>query len=289
MSTLRVARKDFLDATRSRMMWGLTTVFTVLSVLGVSLFAILDVEGATTVDALSTLTLPSILLVPLASIVVGYMSVVGERESGSLKLLLGFPLTRRAFVSGKLLGRVAVVALAVVVAYAVAGVVALVLYGDVPLLEYGAFALATVAMGLAFTGFAVGVSASVRSRGRALAAAVGAYFTLVLFWHPLIAGAHYLATGTLPGLQVPSWYLFLERVSPTDAYQILVNAALDADGGGAFFRVRPAEAATMTLAEQLGTTTVPFYLADWMAGVVLGLWVLLPALLGYVRFQRDDL
>ncbi|WP_267644089.1 ABC transporter permease [Haloarchaeobius amylolyticus] len=286
---LGVAGKDFRDATRSRMMWVLTTVFTLLSVLGVSLFALLDVEQATTADALSTLTLPSILLVPLAAIVVGYMSIVGERESGSLKLLLGFPVTRQAFVLGKLIGRVAVVSLAVVIAFTVSGVVAFGLYGDVPLVAYVAFALATVGLGIAFTGLAVGISASFRSRGRALAAAVSAYFILVMFWHPLLAGVHYMITGTIPGIEVPAWYLFLERVSPTDSYLILVSAALDVNVGSGLFRIRPVEAASMSIADQLGTSTVPFYLNDWIAGAIISVWVFVPSILGYLRFQRSDL
>lgn len=289
MSVLGVAGKDFRDATRSRMVWALTLVFTILSALGVSLFALLDVEQATTVDALSTLTLPSMLLVPLAAVVVGYMSIVGERESGSLKLLLGFPVTRQAFVLGKLVGRVAVVGLAVVVAFSISGVVAVGLYGEVPLFRYAAFALATVGLGVAFTGLAVGISASFRSRGRALAAAVSAYFLLVMFWHPLIAGVHFIVTGAIPGIEVPAWYLFLERVSPTDAYLILANSALDVTSGGGIFRIRPAEAASMSTADQLGTGSVPFYLAEEMAGVVISLWVLVPSLLGYLRFRRDDL
>jgi hypothetical protein len=110
-----------------------------------------------------------------------------------------------------------------------------------------------------------------------------------MFWHPLRAGVHYLAKGALPSLILPAWYLFLERVSPTDAYQVLVGAALDIETGAALFRARPAEAVTMPVAEQLGTTTVPFYLGDWSAGAVLALWVVVPTLLGYVRFHRSDL
>ncbi|MFC7136684.1 ABC transporter permease [Halobaculum litoreum] len=289
MSVRGVARVDLRTAVRSRMVWWLTGVLTVLSVLGTSLVALLGVEGATAVDAVGTLSLPAVLLVPLASIVVGYVAVVGERRSGSLKLLLGFPVSRAAVVAGKLAARTATVALAVLVAFAASGVVAGLLYGGVPAGRYAAFALATVGLGVAFAGLAVGVSAGVATRGRALAFAVGSYLLLVLFWQPVVAGVHYAATGTLPGAVVPAWYLLLERLSPVGAYQTLMRAALDTGATASVFAVRPPAASAAPLSTQLGGDPVPWYLSDAAAALVLCAWAALPVVVGYLRFRGRDL
>ncbi|MFC7068169.1 ABC transporter permease [Halobaculum lipolyticum] len=289
MSVRRVAAVDLRTAVRSRMVRWLTGVFTVLSALGVSLLAVAGVEDATAVDAVGALSLPAVLVVPLAAIVVGYVAVVGERRSGSLKLLLGFPVSRAAVVAGKLAARTATVAMAVLVAFAVSGVLAAVLYGGVPVGRYAAFTLATVALGVAVAGFAVGVSAAVATRGRALAVAVGSYLLLVLFWQPVVAGVHYAATGGLPGAVVPAWYLLLDRLSPVGAYQVLVRAALDTTATASVFAIRPPAASAAPLETQLGGGPIPWYLSDAAAVLVLAAWTVLPVLVGTLRFRGRDL
>ncbi|WP_440991522.1 ABC transporter permease [Haloarchaeobius baliensis] len=286
MSVAGLARKDLRDTSRSRMVWGLTAVFTLCSVLGVSLFALVGADGATAIEAVGALTLPAVLLVPLAAIVVGYMAVVGERRSGNLKLLLGFPVSRLAVVAGKVLGRTAVVAGSIAVSFLAAGVVGTVLYGGFSLARYAGFTFATVGLGVAFGGLAVGISAAVRSRGRALALAVCAYVLLVMVWQPLVGGLHYAVTGSIPGLEVPAWYLLVERLSPTMAYQMLVEAALGVPTNASIFSIRPPAATT---AEQLGGGPVPVHLSASASAVVLALWVVIPTLIGYWRFRSSDL
>jgi ABC-2 type transport system permease protein len=268
------------------MVWGLTAVFTLFSVLGVSLFALVGIDGATTMEAVGALTLPAVLLVPLAAIVVGYMTVVGERQSGNLKLLLGFPVSRLAVVAGKVIGRTVVVAGSVTVAFVTAGVVGIALYGGFSLVRYAGFTLATVGLGVAFVGLSVGISGAVRSRGQALALAVGAYLLLVMFWQPLVGGLYYAVAGTLPGVEVPAWYLLVERLSPTMAYQVLVEAALDVPAQASIFSIRPTSATTV---EQLGGGPVPAFLSAPISAVVLVLWVVIPTLIGYWRFRSSDL
>jgi ABC-2 type transport system permease protein len=289
MSVATLARKDLLDAGRSRMVWALTAVFTLLSALGISLFELLGVEGASAIGAVGALVLPAVLLVPLAAVVVGYLAVVGERRSGNVKLLLGFPVSRVAVVWGKVAGRAAVVAGSIVVGFAVAGTVGYALYGGFSIVRFAGFALATVGLGVSFVGLAVGVSASVESRGRALALAVAAYLLLVLFWQPVVAGLHYAVVGTLPGVEVPAWYLLLERLSPTTAYQVLAESALGAPAQVGIFSVRPPAATTATVAEQLGGGAVPAYLSAPAALFVFALWLVVPASIGCWRFAGSDL
>ncbi|MFC7098462.1 ABC transporter permease [Halobaculum marinum] len=289
MSALGVARVDLRTAARSRMVWWLTAVLTALSVVGVSLVALLDVEGATVVDAVGPLSLPAVLLVPLAAIVVGYEAVVGERRSGSLKVLLGFPVSRAAVVVGKVTARASTVTLAVVVAFGVAGAVAAVLYDGVPAGRYLAFTLATIGLGVAFVGLSVGISTAVATHGRALALAVGSYLLLVLFWKPVVAGVHYAATGAVPGNEVPAWYLLLERVSPTVAYDVLTRAALDTSATASVFAVRPPAASAASVSAQLGGAPVPWYLSNLAAVLVVCAWTVLPVAVGLVRFRRRDL
>jgi ABC-2 type transport system permease protein len=66
-------------------------------------------------------------IVPVLALVASYLAIAGERESGTLKLLLGMPPTRREVVLGKLLGRLAVTTTAIVVAFTVGALLAVVM------------------------------------------------------------------------------------------------------------------------------------------------------------------
>jgi ABC-2 type transport system permease protein len=114
-------------------------------------------------------------LVSVLGLMVAYASIVGERSSGSLKLLLGLPYSRRDVVLGKLVGRAAVFVAATVAAFAV-GFLVLLTYGVVAPIDYLFLVALTVLLGVAYVSVAIAVSASIRTRSRATAAAVGVFF-----------------------------------------------------------------------------------------------------------------
>ena len=107
-----------------------------------------------------------------------------------------------------------------------------------------------------------------------------------MFWQPLVGGLYYAVAGTLPGVEVPAWFLLVERLSPTMAYQVLVEAALDVPAQASIFSIRPTSATTV---EQLGGGPVPAFLSAPISAVVLVLWVVIPTLIGYWRFRSSDL
>ena len=178
MSTATVAWKDFEDAIRSRVLIALAVVFVLFTVGGTYLFA--EVIGFAAagnappvVSLIFSLLGPIVVFVPLIGVMTGYKSVVGERESGQMKLLLSLPHTRRDVVFGKLLGRVAVLAVAIVAGFAAAAGMAVVLYNSFPVVDYTLFTLATVALGAVYLAFAIGLSASTGSGSVALWGSLG--------------------------------------------------------------------------------------------------------------------
>jgi ABC-2 type transport system permease protein len=289
-----VARKDFEDAVRSKMVWGLIAVF-----VGFTSFLILvinatrDVSNAEPLGALSFVAQFAQLFVPLVALIAGYMAIVGEQRSGSLRMLLNYPFSRRDVVAGKLLGRTAVNAVALGVGFALSSLVVIALIG-VPSLEK--FLILTgfvVLLGTAFTGIAVGVSAATKTRGKAMAGAIGLFIVFFIAWDGIAGGLYYAATGGLPGLEVESWYFLFQQLNPINAYIELVNGAVeDPIGGMVQLPVNdipadtPPEQRTMA-ARLIGDT--PFYLKDWFNGVILAAWALVPPVLGYLRFRGSDL
>lgn len=290
-----IARKDFEDAARSRLLWSLIAIF--VAFLGMALPVAEQLfPEAVSVDAakaLSGVAMLSQLFVPGIALVAGYMAVVGERQSGSLRVLLGYPFSRQAVVTGKVAGRILVTGTALLIGFAVASVLVLVLYGPPRLTAFAGFVGAGILLGLTFTGLAVGGSAAASSRGRAMAMTIGSFVGMVFFWKPIAAGLYYVVNGSLPGVHAAEWYFVLKRLNPLEAYRVLAGSALNAD-------VSPVPAfpvedlpATVTpgqldLATRLGGE-VPVYLEPWFSVVVLLAWGCIPVLIGIRSFERADL
>ncbi|MCU4742655.1 ABC transporter permease [Halobacteria archaeon AArc-m2/3/4] len=284
-----VARKEFEDAGRSKLLWGLIGLLVGLVVVGyVAIWYTADDVNAA--EVLNFVATPLQVILPIAALIAGYMAVVGERRSGSIKLLLGLPPNRTDVVFGKLLGRIAVVTAAVVLACLVSLVLGAVLFGSVPLVDWLGFAALSVLFGAAFAGLAVGTSASVSTRGKSMAIVVGTYMILIALWELLTAGPYYLVYGEGPPVEAETWYLLVEQFNPIFAYTNTVSNVVE---GSVFpfqfqYGLQSFEAYGMTPAERY-PGDAPFYLQDWFGVVVLLCWMAAPVAIGYYRFRKADL
>lgn len=294
MTLAQVARKDFEDAVRSKMLWGIIAVF-----VGFMAFVLLAAIGTTDTsdasgDAVLGLTAQlSQLFVPLIALIVGYMAIVGERRSGSLRILLSYPHSRRDVVFGKLAGRSAVIALALGVG-SVTSILLAAIVVAIPSLENVVGLLgSTVLFGVGFTGLAVGISASVRTRGKAMAAAIGSLLVFLIVWDAAAAGLFAAVTGSLPGLEAEAWYFLLKRLNPLGAFRALAGPFVEGQLQP-FFQMGLEEIPRDATSEQLALSnrvpgSLPLYLRDWFAAATLAAWGIFPAVVGYLRFVRSDI
>lgn len=274
MSWTVVARKDFQDARRSRSLWALTGLF-VLFVAGMAyLYTLLPqidpaaAEELTTLGLLGFLSAPATLFISITAVVLAHRAIAGESESGSGKLLLGLPHTRRDVIVGKVLGRSAVVILSLVVGLVAALAVVLALYAEFSPVDYAAFAAVTALYALAYVSLVVALSATTTSTSRAATLAVGAFLVFELLWGLVVTGLVYVAEGfRFTGAQ-PEWAQVLSVLAPSAAYQNAVAGVLPG--------------ATVS-------ATVPVYLQGWVSLTVLALWAVVPVALGYLRYRRADL
>jgi ABC-2 type transport system permease protein len=290
-----VARKDFEDALRSKLLWGLILVF--VAFLAMSLLSAEHLfPEPLTVDAalaLAGVAMLAQLFVPGIALVAGYMSVVGERRSGSLRVLLSYPFSRFDVVAGKLVGRTLVTTTALTVGFAAAGLLVVALYGVPDFTVFVGFVATGVLVGVAFTGLAVGGSAAAATRGRARTLTIGSFVGMVFFWKPAAVGLYYAFNGSVPGLQADRWYFLLKRLNPLEAYRVLTGAVLDRRVAEVpnlplenVPRTNPTE--PLEIAQRIAGE-VPFYLEDWFSVVVLLAWGLVPLAVGYWRFEESDL
>jgi len=279
-----VARKDFRDALRSKTLWVLSALF-VLFAGGMAYVYTLLQEGSggelSGLDLVFFLQSPVALLVPLTGLLLGYKSIAGEIDSGSVKILLSLPHSRSSVVVGKLLGRTAVLTVPILIGFGVAAVLVVALYPTFSPGYYVAFVGLTVLFGLAYVSIAVAVSATTKSTTRAAVGIFGAFALFNFLWDVIGYGINYVVTSLtegqgyfFPGLQPPNWFLFYQRLSPNGAFSGAMTAMLPRDSN---------------LAGLFPQGDVPIYLQDWFSLLILVAWVVVPLALGYQRFRAADI
>jgi ABC-2 type transport system permease protein len=277
MSWRIIAEREFTDAVQSRLLWALVVFVAVLIALTSAVPLLLPGAGASVLVGLGAASEFAAMLVPIVALVAAYLAVAGERESGSLRLLLGLEPNRRTVVAGKFVGRSAVVVVGLAVGFLLAGVVAALVYGSLPLGAFLAVLGLTVGLGVAFVGIAVGISAATATRARAMTLGIAAYLGLALLWDLIPQGAHLVVEGGPPSGTVPGWFLLLEGLSPSGAYSALVTRAIGA-----------ADPSLPGTTDLIGGP-LPLYLEWWVFALVLLAWTVLPLSVGYWRFERADL
>ena len=294
-SWVDVARKDFEDAVRSTVLWGITALFVAFLVMSLLSAEELFPETVTvdTPKVLAGVAMLAQLFIPGVALVVGYMAVAGERHSGSLRVLLSYPFSRFDVVFGKLVGRTVITLSALLVGFAVAAVLVGVLYDPPTVTTFVGFVATGVLLGATFTALAIGGSAVASTRGRAMALTIGPFVGMLFFWKPVLVGIYFLVNGTLPGVVADRWYFFLKRLNPLEAYRVVTGSILDE-------RIEPipnlpledVPATTPPEHLEIGNRVageVPIYLQDWVAVLVLIAWGAIPVAVGYWRFARADL
>jgi ABC-2 type transport system permease protein len=237
MSLVAIAEKDFQDAVRSRGMLALVALFSLL----VAAFAVVvrptgeGSEQFATEVLLQFFVGPLLVttLVPLVGVVIGYNAVSGERESGSLKLLLSLPHSRADVVFGKVLGRGGALALAVLTGFLLPGLVlfALSQTGALAAFNVGAFLGYTVfaaVLGVVFVAIAVGCSAAAATQRRALIGGVSIYVLFVILWGLITGRFLGAASGLIDPLPISQQQVgvFLEVANPTTGIELLSSAFL---------------------------------------------------------------
>ncbi|WP_228546385.1 ABC transporter permease subunit [Halegenticoccus tardaugens] len=225
------------------------------------------------------------LFVPLASIMVCYKSLAGERELGSIKLLLSLPTNRLNVFTGKVAGRAAVLVFGLGVGLLVGLGFGSVLLGTLNLGGTLVFVLVTLGFAAIYAGIMVGLSATTGSTSRATTLALGFFVVFELLWDVVPMAAVYVVNGFNLPSAMPEWVFLIGQVSPSSAYLSTVVALLPgfAEVAGA------APAQTGVGVEVAAVEPDPFYLSPEVGIVVLALWLVVPFLIGYYRFNVADL
>ena len=220
-----VAAKEFRDRLRNRWVLAVAVVFTVFSLL-ITYFgsAAQGQIGPRSIElTIASLVSLVIYLIPLIALLLGFDAIVGERERGSLDLLLALPITRLELLLGKYLGLAGALTLSTVSGFALVALLLYQRFSWAGLYHYAGFVLSSVLLGLAFLSLAVLLSVLARDRTRASGLAIALWFGLVLVFDLLLLGLLVASGGQVGGDAIA--YLML--LNPADIFRILNVFSLD--------------------------------------------------------------
>ncbi|MFC4540591.1 ABC transporter permease [Halosolutus amylolyticus] len=295
-----IAKKDFQDAVRSWLFMGLSMFFFMILVIPTAILwytgADLAQAGATTEGLISLTHSVTRLVIPLIALVLGWKAIAGERESGSIKVLLSLPHSRKDVLLGKLIGRAGVLSVSLVTGFLLAAAIVAVLFGGFDVVDYVGLLLVSILYGVAYTSIAVAISSFARSTTVAGAFAFGVFVLFYIVWETVLGVANLLVRlDYLPGTEYTTTGLGGETVELTRPHDVffLFNSF---DPGVAYRNVLTLATsvaernpdAIRSVEEAFGGN-VPFYMQDWFSLVVLLFWIVVPIAVALYRFDKVDL
>ena len=262
-----IASKEFWDRIRNRWVLAVAVIFTVFALViayfgaaqqGTVGFRGMDVTIASLVSLV-------IYLVPLIALILGYDAIVGERERGSLELLLSMPITHFELLMGKFVGLAGALAFSTLAGFGLAGILLSYQLGPTALYHYVGFMLSAILLGMAFLSIAVMVSVMASDRMRASGMAIGLWFFYVLVYDLLLLGILVLSQKRFS----LSFFPVLLYLNPADIFRILNVFG--------FEEVR----------KLYGLATVlPANLASpWLLGSAMVMWIIAPLGIAVWRFK----
>jgi Cu-processing system permease protein len=272
---LLVARQELLLAARSRWTQIFAGVFAILA-LGVSSSGYILSGGYGFQDFARTsasLVQLVVLVVPLASLLMGVLALAPERSTA--ELLFSQPISRQTILVGKLLGLFAALSAAEFVGFGLAGLVVFSTGGEEGGAGYALLVLGSLLLTAAFLAIAALLAAGAvgRKRTRALALAIVVWFVAVILFDLVALGVASLLPSTAASR------LLVVSVIANPAGAVRTGALLGIQGTAAF--------GSASLAF-LRFTGGPARAAVMLALSILG-WVVLPTVAAMSRLSRVDL
>lgn len=278
MSWEAIARKEFRDAIRSKMLWVISAVFGLLAVGVGGVYGHFDVfqEAETTnqiIGLVNFVSTPVSIFITLTAVIICHKAVVGERSDGSMKILLSLPHTRFDVVFGKIVGRTAVLAVPALGSLILGVALGSALLGEFALMPLVALLAAMFVLIVTYVSLMVGLSAMTGSTAVAIAGAIGYFIVFELLWGTI--GSVLLVVLEESPFNPPNWYFIYNNIPPGGAFNTVLGETL------------------RILAETDGQQAEPVfdavYASPWFAVLVLAFWIVVPATVGYLRFSQADL
>ncbi len=265
-------RRSLYGLLLSRWMIGYVVVFTSLSLS----FSYLGLLGLETVGfraysgALAAIINLNLYAVPLASIITAALSIVAERENGTLEFHLSLPVIKADLYVAKASSTILAISFATTLGYGLAGWYLMLVLIDADLTVFLNILGSSLLMVFSFVGVGMLISAASRSRLTALAVSIALWIFFTLLYEVFLMAL-----------------VIVLRIAPLDLWLLMILNPLEASRLLMIYSVDP----SMTLLGELGN-----FLAKELGGSVAYYSLAAPLLYGatcllagLVLFKRIDL
>jgi ABC-type transport system involved in multi-copper enzyme maturation permease subunit len=226
-------------------------------------------------DTVVTLLSISNLFIPLLAIMLGYATISGEDENGSLSIVLSYPIKRIEVLLGKVLGLGSVLFFSILIGFGCGGIIIAITVGIVEGAGFFMFILLTVMLSLIYLSLSICISSFCKKRVTSIAGGVIIFFWGMIFG--MIIFGILLSTGVsiedflAPGFTLPEWIFPLAFFSPGDMYQMSVLKAFGLSQAFGF------------------SAETPEYMSLGLLFFAHMIWVVIPVLLAYNFFTKRDI
>ncbi|WP_022940904.1 ABC transporter permease subunit [Psychromonas hadalis] len=223
-----VAAKEFQDGLRNRWLLSITIVFAVLAI-GLSYYGSLasgQLETASLATTIASLSSLSVFIIPLIALLLCYDSFVGEQESGTLLLLLTYPISRGQLLLGKFIGQGSIISLATLLGFGSAAILLGFSSSFAAVLPaFSLFIVSSSLLGLSFIALAYIISLVASEKSKAAGIALLLWLFFVLVFDLALLG---LLVGMEEGL-TQQGLVQVMMFNPADLFRLINLSALQAD------------------------------------------------------------
>lgn len=273
---LVVARKEFRDDLRNYWVVAIASAYAGLA-LAIAYFGAVTAGriGFTSFAAtMASLTTLAAFVVPLIGLLIGHDAIVGERDRGTLALLLSYPLSRVDLAVGKWLGHSVVLVVAMVLGFGAAVVAMGITTPELATFAAWAsiahFVVSASLLGACFAGIGCLISIVTMEKARAAGIAFLAWFMMVVVFD-LVLLAVLVVTGGNAIEQAIYPYLLL--LNPIDLFRLINMAGLSGGDGRALLMAMAADHS---------------YQPALLYGL-LAAWAAAPIVVGMAIFRRQEM
>lgn len=262
---LTVANKEFHDGLRNRWLVSITVIFAILSIgltyFGAAASGVVGVTSlSTTVASLASL---AVFLIPLIALLLSYDSFVGEQESGTLLLLLTYPLSKTQLILGKFVGQGGIIALATLLGFGASALLLFFQLGDGAVFEtFSVFIASAILLGLSFTAIAYIISLLVSEKSKAAGFALITWFLFALAFDLALLA---LLVGVDQGVSQQG-LTQLMMLNPADIFRLVNLAGLDSSdvNGALAIAIKSSLSQTQLFAILIAWVVLPLSIATFV-------------------------
>ena len=218
---LAISKKEFINRIKNISLFILIFILTLLSLaisyFGTSPFGLTGFSGIdVTIASLMSL---SIYLIPLIAFIIGYDSITGEEEDGTMPLLLSSSASRSEIYLGKFIGLILVISIAIFAGYGISGIIILLKENAGHIIDYFSFIFSSILLGISFLSIALLVSSFTRSRTASITISVFLWFFYIFIYDLLLIGILVATKGKAVFINNAVIGGFL-LVNPADVYRL---------------------------------------------------------------------